>query len=790
MLILSSAALVLTLRLPSNLAQVFSAYFNLHFGAAAPVSNFFADWNAPFPAFGLVAWLVWLGAVLVLLKLKTADTSPLVRPHHFAPVNWKKLLLWLIAGLILGLVLLIAWWSRAAQLLPDATGQLTASNYDEMVYFTGADLWARGNWPYRDFLLAHPPGALLIIGTWLKMWGMDGGGREAFVVVRQLCVGLGVVTTAGVFWTAGRLWARPGQNFALLAGAGAAFVYAADGRASGVAVLETVSNFAAVLACGAFVETTRLPGQNRWHKILLVTAGFLAAAAFLAKLPGLAIFIALLIYLVWKNFRQWRNFGWLSTGFGVGLLLVGAIFVLKGGVGAFLRQVVFFQLLRPQEVRSGIDEIGRVSDYPEARLTIILGTLALIVLAFRSFRQRNQSDLWLILVIWSAPLLAVFILGKSFHPWYYVQLALPFALLTGGLFNFSFQTRSLRQPAPINLRLNLSYISSYKSYLWLCGLALLAAPAFLTEWDSSHAVSPEKTYQPVAEYIQTQKAKNDGQMLSFDPGFAFMSGLQPARLPDGKLLVDSAGYMVYLNLDIDRRNLLALLGDGLGANRARGQVDATFGLGRAQALVTEAMAAQRWTVLDVKLGLAQLTPQTVEFLQSASPQPPVSIGNNLVWQGRGSGRLREWGLGNGLQLFPMGLTLSVGNRANILTADDNDVLHLNPTQIKDGVLDLRLVWRVVKQPSQPGKLFVHLINSVGQTVAQSDLAPLQGHANIALWQPGDTYQDIHSLPVPPDLPPGRYTVQIGLYNPADGVRVLIEGQDSLTLGYLEFGTGR
>jgi len=786
LLILSSAALILALRLPSNLAQVLSAYFNLQFGAATPIAGFFGDWNAPFPSFGLLAWLVWLGAALVLLKLKTPNTSPLVRSYNYVPAIWGKSLPWLITGSILSLVLLLAWWSRAAQLLPDTTGQLPASNYDEMVYFTGASAWAQGNWPYHDFLLAHPPAALLIIGTWLRMWGLEGGGREAFVAARQLCVGLGVATTGGVFWTAGRLWARPGQPFAVLAGAGAACVYAVDGYASGVAVLETVSNFAAVLACGVFIETTRLPGTSRWHKILLITSGFLAAAAFLAKLPGLALFIALLIYLVWKNFRQWRKVGWLCIGFGFGLLTIGAIFVLKGGVGAFLRQVVFFQLLRPQEVRVGIDEIARVSDYSETRLTIILGTLALLFLAYRLFRQHNQGDLWLIPVIWSAPLLAVFILGKSFHPWYYVQLALPFALLTGSLFIFSFQTRSIRKPAPVILRLLLSY---NRIYLWIFGIALLAGPAFLTEWDSSHTVSLEKTYLPVADYIQAQGTKNDGQMLSFDPGFAFMSGLQSARLPDGKLLIDSAGYMVYLNLDIDRRNLLSLLGDGLATNRIRGQVIATFERGRAQALVTEGLAAQRWAVLDVKLGLAQLTPQTVEFLQSASPQPPVTVGSNLIWQGRGGGRLREWRFDNGLQLFPMGLTLSVGSQANVLTADNNDVLHLNSTQTKDGVLDLRLVWRVVKPPTQPGKLFVHLINNVGQTVAQSDLAPLQGHANITLWQPGEAYQDVHSLPLP-NLPPGRYTVQIGLYNPTDGVRVLVEGQGNLTLGYLEVGIGR
>ena len=154
---------------------------------------------------------------------------------------------------------------------------------------------------------------------------------------------------------------------------GAAFVYAADGQASEVAVLETVSNFAAVLACGVFVETTRLSGHNRWHKILLVLSGIFGRRRILAKLPGLALFY---------SFANLFSLEELSCNGDLGLAQCrfrsrfanhwGACFVLKGGIGAFLRQVVFFQLLRPQEVRAGIDEIARVSDYPETRLTILL----------------------------------------------------------------------------------------------------------------------------------------------------------------------------------------------------------------------------------------------------------------------------------------------------------------------------------------------------------------------------------------------------------------------------------
>ena len=107
LLILSSAALVLALHLPSNLAQVFSAYSNLRFGLTAPASNLFGDWNSPFPAFGLLAWLVWLGVALVLLKLKTSRYTYLLRPHNLVPATWQNIFIVATLG---GLILVWFCW--------------------------------------------------------------------------------------------------------------------------------------------------------------------------------------------------------------------------------------------------------------------------------------------------------------------------------------------------------------------------------------------------------------------------------------------------------------------------------------------------------------------------------------------------------------------------------------------------------------------------------------------------------------------------------------------------------
>jgi hypothetical protein len=56
-------------------------------------------------------------------------------------------------------------------------------------------------------------------------------------------------------------------------------------------------------------------------------------------------------------------------------------------------------------------------------------------------------------------------------------------------------------------------------------------------------------------------------------------------------------------------------------------------------------------------------------------------------------------------------------------------------------------------------------------VGTGDGLPLGGAFPTRLWQPGDRVLDEHVVPLPPDLPPGVYTVEIGWYDPTTGVRL-------------------
>ena len=62
------------------------------------------------------------------------------------------------------------------------------------------------------------------------------------------------------------------------------------------------------------------------------------------------------------------------------------------------------------------------------------------------------------------------------------------------------------------------------------------------------------------------------------------------------------------------------------------------------------------------------------------------------------------------------------------------------------------------------------------------------------WRAGDVFVQLHDLPLPEDLPPGLYHLEIGLYTQADGSRfpILVDGEgvgDRLLLEPVEVGGG-
>lgn len=93
-----------------------------------------------------------------------------------------------------------------------------------------------------------------------------------------------------------------------------------------------------------------------------------------------------------------------------------------------------------------------------------------------------------------------------------------------------------------------------------------------------------------------------------------------------------------------------------------------------------------------------------------------------------------------------------------------------------------LYWRALGPAPERYAVFVHFSDAQERIWAQHDGQPLEGQAPTTGWAPGEVLADRHTLRLPPETPPGTYTIYMGLYDPLTGQRLFnSEGSDRLTL---------
>ncbi len=86
-------------------------------------------------------------------------------------------------------------------------------------------------------------------------------------------------------------------------------------------------------------------------------------------------------------------------------------------------------------------------------------------------------------------------------------------------------------------------------------------------------------------------------------------------------------------------------------------------------------------------------------------------------------------------------------------------------------LALHLDWQAIQRPEVDATLFVHVVNQAGETVAQFDGRPRNGAYPTNIWDAGEVVPDEIAIPLPADLPAGRYRVYIGWYTLPDVARL-------------------
>jgi 4-amino-4-deoxy-L-arabinose transferase-like glycosyltransferase len=99
-----------------------------------------------------------------------------------------------------------------------------------------------------------------------------------------------------------------------------------------------------------------------------------------------------------------------------------------------------------------------------------------------------------------------------------------------------------------------------------------------------------------------------------------------------------------------------------------------------------------------------------------------------------------------------------------------------------GTLKLTLYWQALGPGQRSYTVFVHLLNSAGQVVAQKDSAPGEGSLPTSGWVPGEFITDPYTLALPENLPAGSYQVEFGMYDPASGARLPVTQADGQPAG--------
>jgi hypothetical protein len=88
-----------------------------------------------------------------------------------------------------------------------------------------------------------------------------------------------------------------------------------------------------------------------------------------------------------------------------------------------------------------------------------------------------------------------------------------------------------------------------------------------------------------------------------------------------------------------------------------------------------------------------------------------------------------------------------------------------------------LLWQAVQQPRLDYSVSVFVLDQDRRLVAQHDSPPLDGRSPTSSWLTGDLRFDYHSLTLPADLPPGRYSVAVKVYWYGDGKPLIVSGEN-------------
>ncbi|MEJ2207693.1 MAG: glycosyltransferase family 39 protein [Anaerolineae bacterium] len=615
------------------------------------------------------------------------------------------------------------------------------------------------------------------------------GAGAQLLAIRLLSVAAGTLTI-GLVYLAGRryLSARAGFFAALLlALSPEAVLWGGRARAYallGLMVLGAVSLYYAGLpASGRPASQARGGLYRRLGLALLVVATFVHPEAALL-LPALAVGAAVV-----EGWRWWLRPAHLAelvlAGLGVAGRYLLQLALARGWIGSFATvagsrpplALPADWLLRLESVRPFFFDPERL---PWMLLALLALALALTSGGVIGARRRSakvrsngfsrilygraKATLFFSTCLWLVPLGMLLLLGSTYQSPRYLTMLLPLfallagdglertvGLLAGGAASIVDPLSGERTPAPRGSLEHGERLLAGRQILvagLAAGLVALLLAGYLPPAVAA-ATTQEKGFQPAFEYVARHREAGD-RVATVAPAACQLV------LDDCDLFALGIDYEEFAYRDADGRLVDRWLGSPLIRTAAELEqaLDQALAQGRRLWFVSdEVRFRQRFTAAfdqAVWLGM-ELVAKTagVMVFRSVEASEPAAAG------------LLDAVFGD--QVALVGYDLGRASDQGQAGQPGWGEVVARPGQS----LPLILKWQAVAPPLGDYTAFVHLLAADGNRVAQDDGPPLRGLQPTSRWLPGETLPDRRALALPPDLAPGLYRIEVGLYSLAD-----------------------
>jgi hypothetical protein len=325
--------------------------------------------------------------------------------------------LWIVFAV--GCVVVAGWLLRAWPGFGEGGWRHGASGYDDAVYFTAAALFARGELPYRDFVLVHPPGMLLFLAP-VSMLVSVVGAAGAFSAARWLATLVGAANIA----LSARVAHRAAGPVAAVVAAACYAVLPEIVYHERTTFLEPLLNLSCLLLANAWLAR---PGEAGARRPLV--AGLCLGFGISVKAWALLWAPACLLWPSGADPAQVRSSRrWLIAGVAAAVLVVNLPFLLAAP-GEFVSQTFWFQVTRPAD--GMLSRLARAYAMLERSWSIELLAIVGLIAAFRSRREsarwRSARFFGLACVL----TVAAFLVSRTYWPHYNAHLAPAEAHLAG-----------------------------------------------------------------------------------------------------------------------------------------------------------------------------------------------------------------------------------------------------------------------------------------------------------------------------------------------------------------------